>query len=317
MKAFTIPTILMLIVFFNNANAQLTCKKGGVSLGYVHHIPEDGELITTGAFTMDVFFLKRYHKNFNTSFGLELNTGARRFNKVIENITFEGDYEGFADYSFSRTEVWGKFMVGTQIKNIVEFTVPIRIGYRSQGYREYFDLYEGQEIKEEDLATEEETEEDSDNRFSKTNHFGIGAGLNLAFLPSSNISPFVEVSYSYFGSQDHQNIENASLNNGIINIPSYTAPNSSSYNVRVGVRFNIGSCPKKTGNIYEDSKTSKRVSPNPKHSSVSRKIVDKSVNTQPNNSETNSDSSKGDSTTKPKVVLKPKVPTKPTPTWKK
>ncbi len=316
MKALKIILLVGSLCSVLTSSSQLECKKGGFSLGYAHHLPEDDSLISTGAFTMDVFFLKRYHRFFNTSFGVEMNAGARRFNKVIENITFEGDYEGFVDYSVSRTEFWGKFMIGTQIKNIVEFTVPVKIGYRHQAYREFFDIYDGQEIKEEDLIEEGSEEDNPDTRFAKTNNIGFGTGLNLAFFPSSGVSPFIEAGYTYFGKQDHQSINNASQNdNGTINIPSYQAQNSSNYTFRVGVRFNIGSCPKKTGNIFEDSRPSTRTEPNRSHKKVETRIVDRSVNTQQNNNSNNNTNTSSE--TKPNVKLKPKVKPRKVPPTKK
>lgn len=304
--------LFLTIALFSLSNAgysqtsyskSLSCHTGSFSLGYAQQIPFSDSLPSIGNFTMEATFLKRHHRFFNTSFGIETNFGAKSYDEVIENIEFEGGYLGFASYSINRFDVWGKYLFGAQVGKIVEFSIPLKVGYRTTSYSEEFDIYEGQEIAQEDLATQDDAAEENNDVFFRSNKLGFGTGLNLAFFPNGVVSPFVEMGYNYFGESDLPRPDKATINNGDIIIPNSSLSSNDELTFRVGLRFNIG-CPSKMLRVYRKPTNTGRNVAYRKHPEVKTTIIDRDVDTQ-NNSETESNSEESE-----RVILKPQKPTR-------
>jgi len=280
----------------------LSCNTGSFSLGYVQQNAVADSLPNIGGFSMELTFLKQQRRFFSTSFGLETNFGARSYDKAIENIEFEGGYNGFASYNINRTDVGAKYIIGAQIGKIVEFSIPLRLGFRTTAYRQVFDLYEGQDIAEEDIVTEEEASEQNNDVFFRSNKFGFGTGLNLAFLPNSIVSPFVEIGLNYFGGDDLPMVDQAQLINGEINVPRLDLSNNNEMTFRVGVKINWG-CPSNTMRVYRQPPSIGRDVAYRKHPQVETRIV-RNTNSQGTNAQNNSNESE-------RVILKPRKPRSP------
>ncbi len=293
---------------------QSDCRKGGILFGKADFIPENG-VLSQGAFSMDAIFSKKYHKGYTTSWGLEFNGGRKTLESVITDITFEGGYLGYADFAQSRIEFWSKFMVGKRFGNVLEVTVPFKLGYRKLSYFQEFFLNPGQEINPNDVV---DNADDANSTVLDKNHsFGLGTGVQLALFPAYGISPFVEVTYNTFGKITNYRVQDASLENGLVVVPNEIIANSNNITIRYGVRFNIGRCPKILNDIYkEDTPKRRKVSINRHTRPVTKTKINQRVNpeqnsttpqpnkptTQPSNNQNN----------KPGVVLKPSAP-KPTP----
>ncbi|MEX1192976.1 MAG: hypothetical protein WEA99_13490 [Brumimicrobium sp.] len=308
MKKILLFTITLFSIF-NEVHSQtsysksLSCHRGSFSLGYAQQNPLSDSLPSIGNFTMEATFLKRHHRFFNTSFGIETNFGAKSYDEVIENIEFEGGYLGFASYSINRFDVWGKYLFGAQVGKIVEFSIPLKVGYRTTSYSQEFDIYEGQEIAQEDLATQNDAEEENNDVFFRSNKLGFGTGVNLAFFPNGVVSPFVELGYTYFGEAELPRPDKATMNNGDIIIPNISLANNNELTFRVGLRFNIG-CPSNMLSVYRKPSNTGRNVVYTKHPEVKTTIIDRNIDTQ-SNTETESNSEESE-----KVILKPKKPTR-------
>lgn len=300
---------IVLFSFVNRTHSQtsysksLSCHTGSFSLGYAQQSPLSDSLPSIGNFTMEATFLKRHRRFFNTSFGIETNFGAKSYDRVLENIEFEGGYLGFASYSINRFDVWGKYLFGAQVGKIVEFSIPLKVGYRTTSYSQEFGIYEGQEIAQEDLATPDDADEENNDVFFRSNKIGFGTGLNLAFFPNSVVSPFVEMGYNYFGESDLPRPDQTTINSGDITIPNLSLSKNDELTFRIGLRFNIG-CPSNILSVYRKPQNNVRNVALRKHPEVKTTIINRDVDTQ-NNSETenNSEGSEG-------VILKPKKPTR-------
>ena len=306
-----LASILLTILFFGNGIAQSNCRTGSMFMGMNYFSPSQ----TAGviAFSTDLVFLKRYHRGYNTSFGIEVNAGSRKYDKVIEDVIFEGGYKGYVDYSISRFESWGKMLIGKRINNVVEFIVPLKIGYRRLGYKQYFDIYSGQVIDPEDIVDSGEDVENS-NLIGAYNNIGVGTGLSVAFLPTSGISPFFEVNYTLFNNTTNYEVENSTINQGVINTPQTVYSNTNTLNFKVGFRFNFGTCPIKTGDIFKPSVVNKRNNKFSKGTSVSTSRTEEAAP----NSNITSGSNNTKKEPKPNIRLKPSIPlTRPIPSTPK
>ncbi|MGM0478940.1 MAG: hypothetical protein ACQERC_06925 [Bacteroidota bacterium] len=283
---------------------KLSCHTGTFALGYAQQNPTADSLSNIGNFTMEATFLKRHFRFFNTSFGIVTNFGSKSFDRVIEDIEFQGGYTGYASYNIQRFDVWGKYLIGAQFGKVVEVAIPLKVGFRTTGYRQEFDLYEGQEISEEDAVDEEEASEENNDAFARSNKLGFGTGINLAFFPNSTISPFFEMGYNYFGATELPLPDQASISNGDITVPNISLTNNSEMTFRIGVRFNIG-CPPDRTSVYRQPQMNSRSVAINRHPEVKTKIVKKNVDTR-NNSESE-ENSEGESEN---VILKPNKPTR-------
>lgn len=301
------------LLFFipNNSSAQtaysqaLSCNRGGFSLGYIHHMPAADSLTSMGGFAMDITFLKTQFPYFNSSFGVEFSTGGRSFDRAVENLVFAGsevDYNGYASYGISRIDVMGKYIIGAQLGRFVEFGVPIRFGFRAMRFSEEFGLYEGQEIAEADLVSEDEAAKENTDVFHRSNKLGFGSGLNLTFAPNNVVSPFIELNFSYFGGEDLPMPNNAELVNGLPEVPRASLANNNEMTFRVGVRFNIG-CPGKVTNVYRSPSTAGRTAQYTKHPSVETRIVQRGSSS--------SSSSSSNNNKEERVILNPRQPRQP------
>ncbi|GEM_PF-6484270 len=305
-----LPFFVAIFGLLNYSHSQtgysqmLSCHTGTFGLGYAQQNPVSDSLPKIGNFTMEATFLKRHYRFFNTSFGITTNFGSKSFDKVIEDIEFQGGYMGYASYSIQRFDVWGKYLVGAQIGKIVEIAIPLKVGFRTTGYRQQFDLYEGQDIAEEDMVEEEDASEENNDAFARSNKIGFGTGLNVAFFPNGVLSPFFEMGYNYFGEDELPRISDASISNGDITVPDISLTNNSEMTFRVGVRFNIG-CPPDQTSVYRQPRTMNRSVAYNKHPEVKTRIVKENVDTR-NNSESE-ENNEGESEN---VILKPKKPTR-------
>jgi hypothetical protein len=280
---------------------SLSCHKGTFALGYAQQNPESDSLPNIGNFTMEATFAKRHFAFFNTSFGITTNFGAKNFDQVIEDIEFQGGYMGFASYSMQRFGVWGKYIFGAQIGKIVEVAIPLKVGFRTTGYRQVFELYEGQEIAEEDMVDEEDASEENNDAFARSNSLGFGTGLNLAFFPNGIVSPFFEMGYNYLGQNELPRVEGASIFNGDIIVPEISVANNTEMTFRVGLRFNIG-CPPNRTSVYRQPLEMQRTVAYNEHPEVKTRIVKETTNTQSKpESEENSGEGSG------RVILKPET----------
>lgn len=270
--------ILAVVAISNFGNAQtnysqaLTCNSGTFVIGLYQQNPESDSLPNIFGFSFESTFGKRQHRYFNTSFGIRANFGSKDFDRQIQDIEFEGGYQGFASYNITRFDTWGMFILGAQIGKIVEVTVPLRVGFRTSAYRQEFDLYEGQEIAEEDLVSEDEAAEENNDLFFRSNKFGFGSGINLAFLPNKIASPFIEVGYSYFGNEELPMVQNANMSSGELNVPTVDLSPNTELSFRVGVRLNIG-CPQNTSNVYRDPSSTRRNAAYREHPEVKTRVV--------------------------------------------
>lgn len=301
-------SLVSLFTFNQLSHAQtaysqaLSCNSGSFSMGYVQQNAVADSLPNMGGFSMEAIFLKKQRRFFSTSFGIETNFGSRNFDRVIEDIEFEGGYNGFASYSMSRADFGAKYIIGAQIGKIVEFSIPLRLGFRTTAFRQEFELYEGQEIAEEDLVSEDEASEQNNDAFFRSNKLGFGTGLNLAFLPNSMFSPFVEIGVNYFGGDEIPLLEQASLINGEVNVPRIDLNNNNEMTLRVGVRINIG-CPGNVSSVYRQPPSSGRNVAYKKHPEVETRIV-RNTSTQNTNVQNNSNETE-------RVILKPQKPRTP------
>lgn len=280
----------------------LSCNSGSFSMGYVQNNPESDSLTNIGGFSLEATFLKRQRPFFNTSFGIESNFGARTFDRAIENIEFEGGYTGFASYSLNRVDIWGKYIIGAQLGKIVEFSVPFRLGFRTMGYRQEFDLYEGQVIAEEDMVSESEAAEQNNDAFFRSNKLGFGTGIHLAFIPNGVVSPFFEIGYNYFGKTELPLPDQAELISGDVFVPNINLSNNNELSFRIGIRFNIG-CPSNMTRVYGNPTNSGRNVAYTKHPAVETRIVRNTSNSQNTNTQNSN---------KPeRVILTPSKPRAP------
>jgi hypothetical protein len=282
----------------------LSCNSGSLSMGYVRQNPIMDSLSGMGGFSIESNFLKKQRRFFSTSFGIEANFGSRSFGRVIENIEFEGGYDGFASYTINRVDLGVKYIIGAQIGRIVEFTFPFRLGFRSTAYNQEFDLYPGQEIAEEDLVSDSEASEENTDAFFRSNKFGFGTGVNAAFLPNKFLSPFIEVGVNYFDGDELPMVDQASLSNGEVVIPRVNLSINNEVTFRVGVRINIG-CPKSVTSIYQPPLNSQRTDDSHyrEHDEVQTRIV-RRVRKENTNAQNNSNESE-------RVILKPQKPRTP------
>ena len=299
--------ILAFVALSNIGHAQtnyskaLTCNSGTFGIGFYQQSPESESLPNIIGISFESTFGKRHHRFFNTSFGLRANLGSRNFDRVVQDIEFEGGYQGFASYSVNRYGIWGEYLIGAQIGKIVEVTVPLKVGFRTSAYRQEFDLYEGQEIAQEDLVSEDEAAEENNDLFFRSNKVGVGSGINLAFLPNKIASPFIEIGYSYFGREELPLIQDANMSSGELHVPTVDLSNNTELNFRIGVRFNIG-CPTNTNNVYRNPSSTSRNAAYREHPEVKTRVVLKERNSQSTQSKPNESE---------RVILNPNKPRTP------
>lgn len=211
-----------------------------------------------GAIGIHANFLKFYFGNFNVSHQFGFNHGFKNYTELVEDIVFEGDYNGGFSATSKRTEWFAMSKIGYQPFRQIEFNAYGGFSTRISKYEGEYFLYPGQVIAEEDLVSSSEAEEANSNIIYKKFNVGLKGALEMSLFPNAEFSPYIKVSYQQYGRRDVYSMSDAALNttSGNIDIPNVSVANTSDWGVAIGLRLNIKSgCPRpvNTGNSNSNS----------------------------------------------------------------